>query len=107
MSYHVVLAENARRDLEAACAWWAKNRSYEQAQRWYTGFAAAIRSLSQNPEKHPRAHESEILPYQLRQLNYGVGRRPTHRAVFTIRDDVVVVLRVRHLAQDQLSPDNL
>jgi plasmid stabilization system protein ParE len=107
MTYRVLLTERARRDLEAACTWWAQNRSHEQAQRWYAGFAAAIRSLRQNPERCPRAQENEILPCELRQLNYGVGRRPTHRAVFTIREDEVLVLRVRHLAQDQLSPGDL
>ena len=107
MTYRVLLTERARRDLEAACTWWAQNRSHEQAQRWYAGFAAAIRSLRQNPERCPRAQESEALPFELRQLNYGLGRRPTHRAVFTIREDVVAILRVRHLAQDRLSPGNL
>jgi plasmid stabilization system protein ParE len=103
MTYRVLLTDNARRDLEAACNWWARNRSHSQAQRWYAGFAAAIRSLARNPGKCPPAQESERLPYQLRQLNYGVGRRPTHRAVFVIREETVLVLRVRHLAQDQLS----
>ncbi len=107
MTFRVLLTEQARRDLEATCTWWAQNHSHEQAQRWYAGFAAAIRSLRKDPEKCPRAQESETLPYDLRQLNYGVGRRPTHRAVFIIREDAVVVLRVRHLAQDQLSPGNL
>ena len=39
-------------------------------------------------------------------LVYGVGRRPTHRAVFTVRSDLVLVLRVRHLAQKEISPDD-
>jgi plasmid stabilization system protein ParE len=107
MTYRVLLTERARRDLETGCTWWAQNRSHEQARRWYNGFAAAIGSLKTSPEKHARAQESEALPYELRQLNYGVGRRPTHRAVFMIRADVVVVLRVRHLAQDHLSPNDL
>jgi plasmid stabilization system protein ParE len=107
MTYRVLLTENARRDLEAACAWWAENRSHEQAERWYTGFAAAIRSLRENPQRCARAQESEALSVELRQLNYGLGRRPTHRAVFTIRKDVVVVLRVRHLAQDQFASRDL
>ena len=35
------------------------------------------------------------------------GRRPTHRAVFTIRGEEVVVLTVRHVAQPDLSPDDI
>lgn len=107
MTYRVLLSDLAQRDLVRACAWWAQNRSPEQARRWYTGFSAAIRSLAQNAERCPRASESESFPFEIRQLNYGIGRRPTHRAVFTIREDTVVVLRIRHLAQDQLLPNDL
>ena len=34
-------------------------------------------------------------------------RRPTHRIIFTVADDVVLVLAVRHVAQDELQPDDL
>jgi hypothetical protein len=47
------------------------------------------------------------LPYTVRQLLYGIGRKPTHRAVFEVRGDTVYVLAVRHLAQDDLSADEL
>jgi plasmid stabilization system protein ParE len=107
MIYRIVVTEKAQQDLESACEWWAQNRSLEQAQRWYAGFAAAIRSLAQDPERCPRAQESESLRYELRQLHYGLGRRPTHRAVFTIRKRTVLILRVRHLAQDEISPGDL
>jgi hypothetical protein len=35
-------------------------------------------------------------------LHFGLGSRPTHRAVFTIVNETVVVLTVRHAAQDRL-----
>jgi len=107
MKYRVLITEQARRDLESACAWWAQNRSSEQAQRWYAGFSAAIRSLAEKPERHPVAQESEGLALELRQLHFGLGRRPTHRAVFTIREATVLVLRVRHLAQRWISPGDI
>lgn len=107
MRYRVLVTDKARRDLEAACAWWSENRACEQAERWYVGLAAAISLLAQNANRCPPAPESDSLPYDIRQFNYGVRRRVTHRAVFTIRDDVVLVLRIRHLAQEALSPDDL
>jgi len=107
MSYRVLVTEKAQRDLESACAWWAQNRSREQAQRWYAGIAAAIRSLAEAPERYPRAQESESAAIELRQVHYGLGHRPTHRAVFTIRENTVVILRVRHLAQDQIGPGDI
>jgi len=107
MSYRVVISDRAHEDLETACAWWAEHRSAEQAQRWYDGIAAAIYSLGKKPERCVLAQENDALPYEIRQLHYGVSSRPTHRVIFAIRPDMVLVLRVRHLAQDQLSPDDI
>ena len=41
-------------------------------------------------------------PYEIRQLNFGLGSKPTHRLVYAIRRDRVVILRVRRLAQQSL-----
>lgn len=103
MSVPVLIQPRAKQDLLAAAAWWAEHRSPEQAARWYDGFLAAIESLSENPARHPLARENGKFPYELRELHYGLGRRPTHRAVFTIRSEAVVVLTVRHTAQRGLA----
>jgi plasmid stabilization system protein ParE len=105
MTRQVFLTDRAHDDLLQACAWWAENRSAQQAQRWYDGFAKAIHGLATDPERFPLAAENHAFPYEIRQLNYGVGRRPTHRALFVVRPDSVLILRVRHLAQRPLSPE--
>jgi plasmid stabilization system protein ParE len=87
----VILMDQAHQDLEEGCRWWAKHRSIEQAERWYDGFSAAIRRLSIDAERQVVADESNDFPFEIRQLNYGLGRRPTHRAVFTIRPDMILV----------------
>jgi hypothetical protein len=53
------------------------------------------------------AIESDLLADGIRQLNFGIGRRPTHRILFAIDGLSVVVLRVRHASQDALSGDDL
>ena len=106
MTYKVALTDRAHDELDHACTWWAENRSPEQALKWYNGFIRAIRSLANDPQRCPLAAENDAFPYEIRQLTYGLGKRPTHRAVFTIRPDLVLVLRIRHLAQQRLSPDN-
>ncbi len=55
------------------------------------------------------ARESDLydMPYPVRQLLYGLGKKLTHRAVFEIRGDTVYVVAVRHLAQDDLSSEEL
>jgi len=99
MSYRVALTDQAREELDQACTWWGENRSPAQAVRWYNGFIEVLQSLAKSPERCPLAAENDAFPYELRQLAYGLGRKPTHRAVFTIRPDMVLVLRIRHLAQ--------
>ncbi len=86
---------------------WAENRSVEQAERWYDGFSEALLSLPQNPEHHALAAESSAFPLDVRQLNFGIGRKPTHRALYTIRGDMVYVFSIRHLAQRPVTPDDL
>ncbi len=97
----------ARQDMQEQHDWWAENRSAEQAARWYADFFRTLLDLEANPERYPRASEDGLWPFIVRQLNFGLGRKPTHRAVFTVRDSVVYVLRVRHLAQSELTADDL
>ena len=99
----LIITGPAKRDIEAAYDWWAENRSGEQAQRWYIGIHAAIEALRSMPERCPLASETDLLTQGVRQQSYGLGRRATHRVVFAIDDSTVVVLRVRHTAQDALS----
>jgi len=105
MTYSVAITDRAKDELDQACDWWAEHRSAEQALRWYNGLIAAMKSLGDNPQRCPVAPENHAFPFEIRQLLYGSGRKPTHRAVFTIRPDLVLVLRIRHLAQQEISPD--
>jgi plasmid stabilization system protein ParE len=107
MTYEVVLTERAHRQMEAAYCWWAENRSQPQAARWYNAFAQAMVSLEKDPELCALARENQLLPFEVRDLTFGVGKRLTHRAVFTIRPNLVLVLAVRHLAQESLLPEDL
>jgi plasmid stabilization system protein ParE len=105
-TYEVLLTNKAQAEIDQSHDWWAQNRSPEQANRWYVGFFQAMISLERNPARCPLAPESDHFPFELRELTYGLGAKPTHRAVFTIRDKLVLVLRIRHLAQRPIQPDN-
>src|SRR5260221_545080 len=107
MNLRVVITEQAEREMQIAFDWWAEHRSKRQADRWYAGVAEAIADLAQNPERHGRYRESDRFAFETRDLLFGIGRRPTHRAVFTLRGDEVVVLTVRHVAQQDLAPDDI
>ena len=109
MSFHVLITSRATLQLTQSAQWWAENRSVAQANRWLDGFENAITELANEPEKHGFANENLFydLPRPVRQLLYGLGGKPTHRAVFEIRGDVVYVLAIRHLAQDDLTASEL
>ena len=71
------------------------------------GFESALGSLEANPQRHPIAHEDSLFRMEVRNLLYGLTSKPTHRAVFEIRGDEVIVHAIRHLSQRDLSPDEL
>jgi len=107
MIHPVVIRPKAERQLESMARWWAENRSHEQAERWYTGFMKAIRLLSQNASRYPLATEDCEFPFEVRELLYGLGKKPTHRALFTIRPDMVYVFLIRHHAQGDILLDDI
>lgn len=106
MSYEVNLLPRAKIQLCNSALWWAENRSAEQAVCWLEGFEAALRLLAHNPERWPFASENDAVPFEIREMTYGLGRHKTHRAVFEVRQHEVIVYAIRHLAQDSLNPDD-
>jgi len=107
MNYAVLILPEAEDSIFRAAEWWAKTHSPQQAQRWFEGIYAAIETLEQQPQRCPLAREHGFFPIELRELHYGIGIRITHRAIFTIREDRVLVLSIRHVAQEDLQLDDL
>ena len=107
MSYEVVILPEAENLILVTARWWAKHRSLDQAQRWFHGIYDALDTLERNPERCPLARENSLFPIELRELHYGVGPHPTHRAVFTVRPNAVVILTLRHTSQADLQPEDL
>jgi plasmid stabilization system protein ParE len=87
--------------------WWSENRSAEQAFYWLEDFEKALASLAENPERCAVAREGNAFDFVVRELHYGLGTKSTHRAVFQIRGDEVIVYSLRHLAQRDLTPDDI
>jgi plasmid stabilization system protein ParE len=107
MKYDIFITPRAEQEAQANRDWWAINRSAEQAARCYEEFAVSVVSLTQTPDRCARAPEHGSFPYELRQLNFGIGSKATHRILFTIRTTDVVILRVRHLSQAEIEYTNL
>lgn len=103
MKYDVEISGPAERDIRQTHAWWSENRSREQADTWYVRILDAIAALADRAAGCPHAPESDLVSTGLRQFHFGIRSRPTHRIVFAIEGDRVVVLRIRHLAQRDLT----
>ena len=103
MKYRVVIHEVARGDIRRNARWWAENHSTVQAESWFHNAFDNIESLSSMSESHPLAPENDEFPFEMRELHFGLGSRPSYRAVFVIRDQIVHVLTVRRAAQDRIS----
>ena len=107
MIYRLMIVEEAYRDVRRNADWWAEHHSLTQAERWADAIWKKIRTLDQFPESCPLAYENDDFPYELREALFGLGSRPGYRILFTVTDDLIVVLGVRASEQDWLKPCDL
>lgn len=99
MNYHVLYQAPAEDELTEIGRWIAR-RSPSRAEAWLSGARAAIETLSTFPRRCPLAPENDDFDVEIRQLLYG-----EFRILFTVEDEVVRVLHVRHGARRFLTPD--
>lgn len=102
MRYRVVTLPSAEAEARAAYLW-LYERSPAAAVRWYRELRRAIESLGDHPGRCPLAPENECFEEEIRQLLYGRGSG-VYRILFTVGEDSVFVLFVRHGARQWLGP---
>jgi len=107
MTYTVVIAPLAEQDLRRNAEWWAENHSLEQARRWFENAYSQLNTLKMMPERCPLSAENGIVPFEIRDFLLGLGRKPSYRAIITIENETVYVLRVVRGAQDALAAGDL
>jgi plasmid stabilization system protein ParE len=95
MDFRVDLSDQAQRDIIAIYDWLRSQQAGDEGERWFRGLRAAISSLSRLPSRCPVAPQNRDSPAEVRQLLY--GRRPhVYRILFSIQEDVVNILHIRH-----------
>jgi plasmid stabilization system protein ParE len=104
MKYHIELAATAKADIRQQALWLRGEASPAIADRWLAGLYEAIDTLQTHPGRCSIAAESRKFPEELRQLLYGRRKKHHRRIIFTIREDTVYVLYVRHGHRDELEP---
>lgn len=105
MKRAVVIRHRAKIDIRIHHAWMQKNLSRSSAEKWSDGVVARIQTLENDSAMWPLADEASVLDFELRVILYRRGRH-VHRILFEIDGEYVVVHRVRHAAQDTLTPDD-
>lgn len=104
MKFSVAILPQARRDIDRNADWWAEHHSVDQAVRWSDAVYDQIESLADFPESNGLSLENDEFPYEIRDKLVGFGSRPSYRALFTIKNNVVYVLTVRRGDQDVVRP---
>jgi plasmid stabilization system protein ParE len=95
MAFHVKLTTQADRDLDAILEWLLSQQAGETGLRWFSRLQNEIASLSEFPYRCSLAPENAEFPFEVRQLLF--SRKPhQYRILFTITEDSVVILHIRH-----------
>ncbi|MBC1238399.1 type II toxin-antitoxin system RelE/ParE family toxin [Nostoc sp. 2RC] len=95
--YQIIIQPVAQKAIEEAY-FWLSNNSSSKARQWLEGLYKAILSLEKMPSRCSLAFENDFFEQEIRQLLYGKGRN-AYRILFTIVNDNVEILFVRHAAQ--------
>jgi plasmid stabilization system protein ParE len=105
MKHRVDLTAAALGDIDQAYRWYFE-RSPEAAEKWRRRLLDAISKLETNPRRCAVAAESTLVNVEIRELNFG-RRAGGYRILFTIQDDIVYIVHLRHSARDRIEPDDL
>ena len=105
MAFQVRTTKAAELQIEAAYLW-LKKRNSAYADRWFKELMNTIASLQEKPRRCSLATENERFAEEVRQLLYGKSQNK-YRILFTIREDIVYILFVRHTAQTLLTRDEI
>lgn len=103
--HRIEIAGRARDDADEAYAWLYEHVSPAYAEEWYQGLFEQIETLQNHPRRCPVARESGKFPEEIRELIYGKRRHKNkYRILFTIREDLVVILFIHHASRQELEP---
>ena len=96
-THQVNILPSAERNISEAYEWIAE-RNPDDAIRWYNRLMELILSLDTFPERAPFAPENKSLRRGIREIFHG-QRQYKYRILFTVTENKVHVLHVRHGAR--------
>lgn len=103
MTFRVEISAQAERDAAEILEWLLSQHAGGTGLRWFSAMEDAIASLATFPNRCALAPETRQFAFEARQLLY--GRKPhLYRILFTIDDDVVNILHIRHGRRKPVEP---
>ena len=103
MSLPVIIQQRAEEDIVRNALWWADNHSIDEAIEWEAVVRRQVMNIGSQPYSHGFSAENSRFPLEIRDALVGKGRPlGSYRAVFTVKDDHVYVLRLMRAAEDRL-----
>jgi plasmid stabilization system protein ParE len=95
MTFRVEATAAAEDDADTVLEWLLSQGAGDAAVRWFVALQDAITSLAEFPKRCSLAPESADFPFEVRHLFYGHAPH-IYRILFTIEENVVYILHVRH-----------
>jgi plasmid stabilization system protein ParE len=111
MAFRVEISPRAFDDLDQIARYIKQQAGFEQAEEWFNGIIAAIRTLEDLPRRCRAADESRELGQEVRLLLYGRCNRQ-YRVYYSVHQTTrltgtVRVFHVRHWARKTPDSDGL
>jgi plasmid stabilization system protein ParE len=98
--WNVIVELSAQRDIAEAHLWLAE-QAPDAADRWFDSIYDTIGSLQIFPERCPLAPENKFFKTEIREIFHG-RRQHKYRILFTVSENEVRVLHIRHGARRAL-----
>ncbi len=106
MSFRSRMSARASADLDDILAWLSES-STEAAQRFSDLFEAALDRVEARPYTCGLAFENDAFDEEVRHLLFGPRKKRRYRALFVIRGDEVVILRLGGPGQPPIGPGDV
>lgn len=103
MTFEVRFTKTAKIEIDNAYSYLRRQNS-GYADRWFRDLMDTVATLQEMPLRCALASENDTFSEEIRQLIYGKSRNK-YRILFTLREDTIFILHVRHSSQALLLGD--
>ncbi|MEM8671903.1 MAG: type II toxin-antitoxin system RelE/ParE family toxin [Planctomycetota bacterium] len=82
-------------------------QSLQGSNRWKEAFRECVDRVANDPKRFALAPEDDLTKFELRQALFKTQKGLMYRAVFTVLDETVLILRIRGPGQPPLTEDEV